>query len=292
MTKDSIQHTAEVRMKRSGFALILVGIASLGGLFAACADTDTELILATTTSTQDSGLLDVLIPMFEEATGYEVKVIAVGSGAALAMARRGDVDVLLTHSPAAEEQLVTDGFGVRRTRVMYNDFVIVGPPEDPAGIAGQASVTDAFARIAEAGAPFVSRGDDSGTHAMEQTLWAAAGLEVPAGQPWYSEAGQGMGAVLTISRETGAYTLSDRGTWLSTAGTDLLPIRVEGDARLFNVYHVITVNPESFPNLALNTAGADAFGEFLLSDDAQEVIATFGVERFGQALFVPYPEEQ
>ncbi|MDA0270096.1 MAG: substrate-binding domain-containing protein [Chloroflexi bacterium] len=261
------------------------------GVIACSGDRDTEVILATTTSTQDSGLLDVLIPMFEQDTEYEVKVIAVGSGAALAMARSGDADVLLTHSPAAEEQLVTDGFGLRRARVMYNDFVIVGPPNDPAGIAGLASVTEAFAQIAEAGAPFVSRGDDSGTHAMEKALWAAAGLEVPAGQSWYAEAGQGMGAVLTISRETGAYTLSDRGTWLSTADADLLPIRVEGDARLFNVYHVITVNPESFPNLTLNTPAADAFREFLLSDDAQEVITMFGIERFGQALFVPYPEE-
>jgi len=277
-------------MNRGLLSLILVGLVSLGATFTACADTDTEIILATTTSTQDSGLLDVLIPMFEERTDFQVKVIAVGSGAALAMGRSGDADVILAHSPAAESQLVADGFAVRRARVMYNDFVLVGPAADPAGVAGLGSVTDALARIAEADAPFVSRGDDSGTHAMEKNLWAAADLDVPVGQSWYAEAGQGMGQVLTISAETRAYTLADRGTWLAVADADDMPILVEGDERLFNVYHVMVVNPDAHLGLSLNTRGADAFRDFLLSDEAQAVIATFGAEQWGQPLFVPYPD--
>jgi len=206
------------------------------------------------------------------------------------MARTGDADVLLAHSPAAEEQLVEDGFGVQRARVMYNDFVLVGPPGDPAGVGGLASVTDAFVRIAETQSIFVSRGDDSGTHAMELTLWQAAGLDVPTRQSWYTEAGQGMGQVLTISQEVGGYTLADRGTWLSVANAATLPILVQGDERLFNVYHVIVVNPDAFPSLTLNTAGAERFRDFLLSDEVQEIIATFGTEQWGQPLFVPYPD--
>jgi len=277
-------------MKRGLLSLILIGLVVLGALSVACADTDTEIILATTTSTQDSGLLDVLIPLFEERTDLRVKVIAVGSGAALAMARTGDADVLLAHSPAAEEQLVEDGFGVQRARVMYNDFVLVGPPGDPAEVGGLASVTDAFVRIAETQSIFVSRGDDSGTHAMELQLWQAAGLDIPTRQSWYTEAGQGMGQVLTITQEVNGYTLADRGTWLSVANPETLPILVQGDERLFNVYHVIVVNPDAFPGLTLNVAGAQRFRDFLLSDEVQETIATFGTEQWGQPLFVPYPD--
>jgi tungstate transport system substrate-binding protein len=258
----------------------------------ACAGAkDTDLILATTTSTQDSGLLDVLLPLFEEESGYEVKAIAVGSGAALAMARSGDADVLLVHSPAAEQELVDEGFGIDRTRIMYNDFVVVGPPSDPAGIRGLTSTAEALAAIAASGAPFLSRGDDSGTHAKERALWAIAGMEVPRGQGWYAETGQGMGATLTVAQESDAYTLTDRATWLSGADPDRLPILVEGDPDLFNVYHVITVNPDQFPDLDLNTAGAEAFRQFLVGEQAQEIIATFGADEFGQPLFVPYLEE-
>ena len=251
---------------------------------------DTELIIATTTSTQDSGLLDVLLPLFEEESGITVKPIAVGSGAAMELGRNGDADVLLVHSPAAEQEFVAEGYGVRRTRVMYNDFIIVGPPGDPAGVAGTGDAAAAMQAIAEAEARFFSRGDDSGTHAKERSLWAAAGLD-PVGADWYSETGQGMGATLTIAGESEGYTLTDRATWLSSTDPAVLPLHVEGDERLFNVYHVIVVNPEPFPDLDLNTDGADAFREFLLSEDAQAVIATFGEEQFGQPLFVPYPEE-
>lgn len=277
-------------MRRSLLGIILLGLIAIVGV-ACTGDKDTELILATTTSTQDSGLLDVLLPLFEDESGYRVKAIAVGSGAALEMARSGDADVLLVHSPAAEEQLVADGFGIDRTRIMYNDFVIVGPASDPAGIRGMTSAAEALRAIAKAGASFMSRGDDSGTHAKEKSLWAAAGMEPPKGQKWYSETGQGMGATLTIAQESEGYTLTDRATWLSNSDADLLPILVEGDAALFNVYHVITVNPDEFPDLDLNSKGAEAFREFLLEAQAQKIIATFGADKFGQPLFVPYPEE-
>lgn len=277
-------------MRKSLPGIILLGLIAVVGV-ACSSEKDTELILATTTSTQDSGLLDVLLPLFEEESGYEVKAIAVGSGAALQMARTGDADVLLVHSPADEEELVDEGFGIDRTRVMYNDFVIVGPPSDPAGIRGIASAAEALDAIAKSGTPFMSRGDDSGTHAKEKSLWAAAGMEPPKGQKGYSETGQGMGATLTIAQESQGYTLTDRATWLSNADPDLLPILVEGDSALFNVYHVITVNPDEFPDLDLNTKGAEAFREFLVGEQAQEIIATFGADKFGQPLFVPYPEE-
>jgi tungstate transport system substrate-binding protein len=278
-------------MRRALSIILLALVGAMGGVAAACTNADAELILATTTSTQDSGLLDVLVPMFEEESGLTVKTIAVGSGAALQMARRGDADVVLSHSPAAEEVLVRDGVGLRRTRVMYNDFVIVGPGADPAGIRDLTSASDALAAIAASGARFISRGDDSGTHAMERALWRDAGIDV-AGASWYVEAGQGMGATLTIASEGDAYTLADRGTWLALGlEGGALTLLVEGDERLFNVYHVIVVNPAAFPNLTLNTAGADRFREFLLGDAAQSVIATFGVERYGQPVFVPYPED-
>jgi len=276
-------------MSRYLSSLILLPLILLAGV--ACrAEADTELILATTTSTQDSGLLDVLVPMFEEESGLSVKVIAVGSGAALAMGRSGDADVLLVHSPAAEQTLVADGFGIDRTRVMYNDFIIVGPADDPAGIAASQDAVAALAAIADAGARFYSRGDDSGTHAMELRLWETVGVS-PAERPWYSEVGQGMGATLTIAADAGGYTLTDRATWLAAADPAVLPLYVEGDERLFNVYHVIVVNPDAFPNLSLNDRGAEEFRAFLVADEAQDVIATFGADRYGQPLFVPYPDE-
>lgn len=250
---------------------------------------DGDLILATTTSTENSGLLDELIPAYEAASGDHVKVIAVGSGAAISMGERGDADVLLVHSPAAEQTFVEAGFGVERARVMFNDFVIVGPAQDPAGIAGTSDAAQAFAAIGAAGASFISRGDDSGTHAQEKVLWAATALDVPSGADWYTESGQGMGATLTIAAETGAYTLTDRATWLSVADPERLPLLVEGDERLFNVYHVIIVNPERHD--AVNAEAARRFRTFLLEPPTQQLISEFGRETYGQPLFTAYASE-
>ncbi|MEX2228893.1 MAG: substrate-binding domain-containing protein [Dehalococcoidia bacterium] len=274
-------------LMRSLFALALLATIAPA---AACRGDDErrELILATTTSTQDSGLLDVLIPRFEEESGMHVKVIAVGSGAAMAMGERGDADVLLVHSPAAEEQFVAAGYGVERARVMYNDLVIVGPPRDPAGVAGTSDAAAAMAKVAAAGAAFISRGDGSGTHAQELTLWAAAKIEVPTGRGWYAESGQGMGATLTIAAEKAAYTLTDRGTWLAAADRESLPIAVEGDPRLFNVYHVIVVDPDQHPRV--NAQGARRFRAFLLQQDTLRLIGEFGRDTYGQPLFTPDPE--
>lgn len=242
-----------------------------------------EVLLATATSTQDSGLLDVLVPAFEAKTGYRVKVIAVGTGAALAMGARGDADVLLVHAPAAEMKLVASGDAVDRRRVMYNDFIIVGPRDDPAGIRGMVKAAEAFRKIAQAHALFVSRGDDSGTHQMEMDLWKEAGL-TPQGA-WYQESSQGMGATLKIASEKGAYTLTDRATYLVMRdGLDLV-LLLEGDKALYNVYHVMVVNPEKHPGV--NYAGAVAFADYLTSPEAQRVIGEYGKDRFGQSLFSP-----
>ncbi len=253
----------------------------------AAGPTNHELILATTTSTQDSGLLDVLIPLYQRQTGDHVKGIAGGSGAAMGLGRQGNADVLLVHSPAAEEQFVKDGAGIERTRVMYNDFVIVGPPSDPARIRGLNEAVEAFRRIAGAKASFYGRGDNSGTQAEELTLWAAAGLAVPRGQPWYHETGQGMGPTLTIAVEKDGYTLTDRATWLANADHARQPLLVEGDDRLFNVYHVIVVNPDRH---LINREGAERFRAFMIAQDTLQVIATFGKDKYGQALFAPYTE--
>ncbi len=244
-----------------------------------------ELILATTTSTQDSGLLDVLIPLFEKETGYTVKVIAVGTGAALRMGERGDADVLLVHAPEAEEAFMAAGHGLEREYVMYNDFVIVGPPDDPAGIRGMEDASAAMKRIAESQTLWISRGDDSGTHKKEKSLWKEAGIDPTplASQPWYQESGQGMGATLRIASEKGGYTLSDRATYLNLQHTLHLDILVEGDPRLYNVYHVIVVNPEKHPNV--NVEGARAFADFMTSPQVQDIIRSYGVDRFGQPLF-------
>jgi tungstate transport system substrate-binding protein len=242
-----------------------------------------SIILATTTSTQDSGLLDVLVPLFEQQTGYRVKTIAVGTGEALAMGKRGDADVLLVHAPAQEKEIVAAGFTINRRIVMHNDFLIVGPEQDPAGIHGGDSGVESVAKIAEAEARFISRGDNSGTHIREMSLWKAAALE-PEGD-WYISTGQGMGATLLIAAEKGAYALTDRGTHLALKErTDLVP-HVEGDPLFLNIYSVMEVNPERFPKV--NHAGAEAFSEFMRGSEAQEIIRTFGVERFGQPLFFP-----
>ncbi len=242
------------------------------------------MILATTTSTQDSGLLDYLLPDFEKAYNVKIDVIAVGSGQALQTGKDGNADVLLVHSPAAEKTFMDDGDGIRREDVMYNDFVIVGPESDPAKISGLGSAAEAFKTIAAAEAPFVSRGDQSGTNAKELTIWKAAGIE-PQGD-WYISAGQGMGAVLTMSAEKLAYTLSDRATYLAMTKEGLnLKILVEGEKALFNPYGVIAVDPAKSPKI--NNALANQFIDWLVSLPVQEKISRFGVDEFGQALFTP-----
>ncbi len=243
-----------------------------------------ELILATTTSTQDSGLLDVLVPIFEDETGYSVKTIAVGSGQAIEQASRGDADVVLVHSPAAEQTMIDEGNGIERTLVMHNDFIIVGPESDPAALASAASVSNAMTVIATTGAPFISRGDDSGTHALEKKLWTAAEIDT-AGQTGYEESGQGMGATLQIANQKNAYTISDRGTYLSQADNLDLVVSYEGDPGLLNVYHVIVVNPEKHRDV--NVDAARAFAAFITSADVQELIGEFGVDEFGEPLFFP-----
>lgn len=244
------------------------------------------VILATTTSVQDSGLLDVLVPLFEERTGYRVKPVAVGTGAALAMAERGEADVVLVHAPDAEREFMAQGYGSERLLVMHNDFVIVGPPDDPAGIRGLRSAVDALRKIASVQAIWISRDDGSGTDQLEKRLWKEAGLE-PKGSPWYITSGQGMGATLTLADQKRGYTLSDRGTFLAYRGRVELDVLVEGDPMLLNLYHVITVNPARFPERQINVEGGRAFAQFLLSPEAQRVIAEFGREQFGQPLFVP-----
>lgn len=244
-----------------------------------------NLILATTTSTQDSGLLDVLVPLFEAQTGYKVQTVAVGTGAALKMGEEGNADVLLVHAPASEKTLMEAGFGKERFLVMHNDFIIVGPAADPAGIKGMA-VLDAFKAIAAAQAAFVTRGDDSGTNKAELTLWKKAGLDPATFSPdFYISSGQGMGASLTIASEKSAYILTDRATYLANQATLKLDILVEGDNSLLNVYHVITVNPAKWPST--NYDGALAFAKWITSPDVQKIIATFGADKYGQPLFFP-----
>lgn len=240
------------------------------------------LILTTTTSTQDSGLLDVLVPDFEELTGFVVKTVAVGSGQAMAMGRECNADVLLVHSPAAEVEFMEAGAGLDRRPIMHNDFVIVGPAADPAGISGTGAA-EALQKIAAAQATFVSRGDKSGTHARELAIWKEANI-TPEGA-WYLETGQGMGATLTIVSQKGAYTLTDRSTFLAMRDNLALDVLVEGDVELLNFYHVISVNPAACP--AVNTVGATAFSDYLVSTRGQDLIASFGIEEFGQPLFVP-----
>lgn len=242
-----------------------------------------QVILSTTTSTQDSGLLDVLVPLFEQQTGYHLKPIAVGTGAALKMGEQGEADVLLVHAPSAELDYMKQGYGARRDLVMFNDFVIVGPASDPAGIKGDGSALDAMKKIAARKSPFVSRGDDSGTNKLELALWKQAGI-TPRGS-WYTESGTGMGDTLNIASERRAYTITDRGTYLALRSRLDLPILVQGDKVLLNVYHVITVNPKRFKTI--NVAGGNAFADFLLAPATQKVIGEFGVAKFGQPLFTP-----
>jgi tungstate transport system substrate-binding protein len=243
------------------------------------------LILATTTSTQDSGLLDVLVPLFQDQTGYTVQTVAVGSGQAMEMGQQGNADVLLVHSPTAEKEFMDAGWGKDRELIMHNDFVIVGPMEDPANIKGLSS-TDAFKAIAAAGGIFAARADKSGTSTKELGIWKKAELDPAMEKPaWYLETGQGMGSTLTVASEKGAYTLTDRATYLANKANLQLEILSEGDPGLLNVYHVMTVNPDKWPKV--NYEGAEAFMKFMTDPATQEVIGKFGMDQYGQQLFVP-----
>ncbi len=245
------------------------------------------VILTTTTSTYDTGLLDALIPPFEEHSGIKVKVISVGSGQALALGEKGEADLVLAHAPAAEEKLMAKGGGLLRRRVMYNDFVIVGPPADPARVSSAGSAARALQSIRAAGALFVSRGDDSGTHQLEKKLWEQAGARpAPAGK--YLETGQGMGATLRVASEKQAYALTDRGTYLAQRGLLDLAVLSEGDAALRNVYHLIVINPKNGPRV--NVVGARALAHYLLSPAALAIVRDFGRDRYGQPLFTPDAE--
>ena len=241
------------------------------------------VILSTTTSVQDSGLLDVLVPMFERQTGYSVKTISVGTGQALALAARGEADVTLAQATAVEKKYVDEGKVLDRRLVMVNDFVIIGPEGDPAGIKGEKSAVAALRKIAAKGARFVSRGDKSGTHLLEQGLWKQANV-TPA-SPSYIESGQGMSATLGIADDRQAYTLTDRATYLALTKRVKLKTMVEGDTPLLNIYSVMVVNPAN--GSRVNIAGGKAFAEFMLAPETQAVIKTFGVEKYGQPLFVP-----
>ena len=243
-----------------------------------------ELILATTTSTLDSGLLDELLPAFEKEYGVKVKPIAVGTGEAIKMGELGDADVLLVHAKFSEEEFVNEGYGLERVAVMYNDFVIVGPDIDPAGTRGMKSAAEAFEKIAETGSAFVSRGDDSGTNQREKEIWEEAGID-PAGNSWYLETGQGMGQTLTVAGEKQGYTLSDRATYLSRKDTLDLVILFEGDKTLSNQYSAIVVNPEKHPALELNTEAAGDLIKFLTGEKGQEMIGSY--EKYETVLFHP-----
>lgn len=285
-------------MKRavSRISLLLAAVLVLGLAASACKPAEDpgsnepvikDVILATTTSTADTGLLDVLIPVFQEDTGYTVKPIAVGTGQALTMGKQGEADVLLVHAPASEIEVVESGAAINRQLVMHNDFVVVGPKSDPAGIKGLTS-SEAFAAIAESKSLFVSRGDDSGTHKKELAIWASAEVTLPGpddGATWYQETGSGMGATLTQASEKQAYVLTDRGTYLSLKETLELDILSEGDKDLLNIYHVMQVNPEKFDKV--NGDGGKAFVDFMVSKKAQDIIAEFGVDKYGAPLFFP-----
>ena len=278
-----------MRIPRQFLPLIILICGLLGGALSQSAETKSRsVILSTTTSTQDSGLLDVLVPLFEKQTGYSVKTISVGTGQALELAAKGDADVALVHAPSLEKKYIAAGKLKNRWLVMYNDFVIIGPKADPAKIASLKSAAAAMKAIERAKAPFVSRGDNSGTHNLEESLWKAAGNR--ASGSWYIESGQGMGATLGIAQERDAYTLTDRGTYLALQKRVTLPILVQGDRTLLNIYSVMEVNPANGPRV--NQAAGRAFADFMVSAEAQNLIKSFGVKKFGQALFVPIADKQ
>lgn len=263
------------------FVIISILIAS--GVFIADAAQNKVIILATTTSTVDTGLLDYLVPDFEKRTGYTVKTIAVGTGQALAMGEKGEADVLLTHAPTSEKTLVDKGLVVNYQLVMHNDFIVVGPAEDPAKIKGTKLSADAFKKIAEQGAIFVSRGDNSGTYTKEMAIWKSAGLK-PGGD-WYQQSGTGMGQTLLIASEKKGYTLTDRGTYLAQQKNIHLNTMVEGEANLLNIYHVMQVDAKKFSKV--NERGAKAFVKYMVSQRTQKMIAEFGKDKYGQPLFFP-----
>jgi tungstate transport system substrate-binding protein len=265
---------------------LIVAVALAAAIFAAPPTLAQEksIVVASTTSTQDSGLFGHLLPIFTAKTGIEVKVIAQGTGQALDTARRGDADVVFVHAKAAEEKFLAEGFGVKRYPVMYNDFVLIGPKPDPAGIAGGKDIVAALKAIKQKEAPFVSRGDRSGTHVAELNLWKAAGIDIAADKgPWYRDIGQGMGAALNTASAMDAYVLSDRGTWLSFKNRGNLDIMVEGDRRLFNQYGVMLVNPEKHPHV--KKEWGQAFVDWLISPQGQKAIADYKID--GKQLFFP-----
>lgn len=274
-------------MKKFGFITAIITTFCTLLLFSGqsqAAQQSKNIILATTTSTQDSGLLDLLIPLFEKETGYRVKTIAVGSGQAMKMGEKGEADLLLVHSPDAEKKFMAGGFGVNRRLVMHNDFVLVGPAADPAAIKSASGAAEALKRISKSGALFISRGDNSGTHAKEKGLWKVAGIN-PEKEKWYQQTGLGMGQTLNVAAEKRGYTLTDRATYLALKKTLGLQILVSGDNNLLNIYHVIEVNPAKWPNV--NSAGAKALAEFMVNRKTQQTIGRFGVDKFGTPLFFP-----
>jgi len=228
--------------------------------------------------------MSALIPVFEQKTGYKIKPIYVGTGAAMTMGERGEADVLLVHAPASEVKFMENGHGTVRKLVMHNDYIIVGPASDPAGIKGMASAKDAMKKLAEGKGIFVTRGDNSGTNQLELTLWKAVSINAT-GQKWYQSTGQGMGATLTVTSEKGAYTITDRATYLATKQNLSLEVLVQNDPILLNIYHVIQVNPQK--STKINADGAKAFADFMVSPEAQGMIKTFGVDKYGQPLFFP-----
>ena len=254
------------------------------GLTATALAASKSLILASTTSIQDSGLLDVLIPLFEKESGYIVKTINVGSGQAMIMAQRGEVDLLLVHSPDTEKKFMAEGAGSSSRLVMHNDFIVVGPTTDPAKVLGSKTSSEAFKKIAAGKALFLSRNDNSGTHAKENELWKAAGVN-PGNQKWYMKTGLGMGQTLFVADERKGYTLTDRATYLALKKKLTLVILLEGDPKLLNIYHVIEVNAAKWPKV--NSAGAKAFANFMVSPTTQKLIGSYGVEKFGAPLFFP-----
>lgn len=275
--------TVESTRQRIAPVAVLVSMLTIA-LMPATAIAGDSIIVQSTTSTQNSGLFEHILPKFTHSTGIEVRIVAVGTGQALKNARNGDGDVLLVHAKPSEEKFVADGYGVKRSDLMYNDFVIVGPGRDPAGVRGMRDATAALAKISGARAPFVSRGDDSGTHKKEQHLWKETGVDpVSASGDWYRETGSGMGATLNTAAGMGAYTLSDRATWITFENKADLEILVEGDKRLFNQYGVILVNPDKHPHV--NAKAGQRFIDWLLGADGQAAIASY--RRDGQQLFFP-----
>jgi tungstate transport system substrate-binding protein len=274
----------EKNMHFSAFALLLGALATPFLSLPSAEAQEKSIVVASTTSTQDSGLFGHILPMFKAKTGIDVKVVAQGTGQALDTARRGDADVVFVHAKPQEERFVAEGFGVKRFDVMYNDFVLIGPKADPAKIKGGNDVVTALKAISAANSPFVSRGDRSGTHAAELALWKQAGLDPAAGKPaWYREIGQGMGAALNTANAMNAYVLSDRGTWISFKNKGDLAIALEGDQRLFNQYGVILVNPEKHPNVKKDLG--QTFIDWILSAEGQNAIRSYKIE--GQQLFFP-----